>query len=283
MTVGAAAGLSVVGMVGAEQQDVRRVREQQPVLRLQRRGRSLRQSLRSRRRRRCAPRNIRALPRERGAARARRSRSAASDATSSVCADAERSGGPTSRCRCRRRVRRATDRSCAAPCGRACRLPRAAPCPSSGRRGRPCTASLRRPPFGGLRYPLTVSGSHAIGVDLGGTKILAGVVTRSGELLRRHERPTPKDSQESVIRELQAAVAELMDDEVAAIGVGVPAPIDQPRGVIVESVNVLLADVPLRDLMSEPLRPARRPRQRRERRGDRRVARGRGTGASTTS
>jgi glucokinase len=96
-----------------------------------------------------------------------------------------------------------------------------------------------------------VSGSHAIGVDLGGTKILAGVVTRTGELLRRHERPTPKDSQESVIRELQAAVAELMDDEVAAIGVGVPAPIDQPRGVIVESVNVLFADVPLRDLMRE--------------------------------
>jgi glucokinase len=96
-----------------------------------------------------------------------------------------------------------------------------------------------------------VSGSHAIGVDLGGTKILAGVVTRSGELLRRHERPTPKDSQESVIRELQAAVEELMDDEVAAIGVGVPAPIDQPRGVIVESVNVLFADVPLRDLMRE--------------------------------
>jgi glucokinase len=96
-----------------------------------------------------------------------------------------------------------------------------------------------------------VSGSHAIGVDLGGTKILAGVVTRSGELLRRHERPTPKDSQESVIREIQAAVAELMDDEVAAIGIGVPAPIDQPRGVIVESVNVLFADVPLRDLMRD--------------------------------
>jgi glucokinase len=96
-----------------------------------------------------------------------------------------------------------------------------------------------------------MSGSHAIGVDLGGTKILAGVVTRSGELLRRHERPTPKDSQESVIREIQAAVSELIDDEVAAIGIGVPAPIDQPRGMVVESVNVLLADVPLRDVLRE--------------------------------
>jgi glucokinase len=94
-----------------------------------------------------------------------------------------------------------------------------------------------------------VNGSHAIGVDLGGTKILAGVVTRSGEILRRHERPTPLESQEAVLAELEAAVVELFDDEVAAIGFGVPSPIDQPRGVVVECVNVPLVDVPLRDLM----------------------------------
>ncbi|HEX7525491.1 MAG TPA: ROK family protein [Gaiellaceae bacterium] len=94
-----------------------------------------------------------------------------------------------------------------------------------------------------------MNGSHAIGVDLGGTKILAGVVTRSGEILRRHERPTPQDSQEAVLAELEAAVVELLDDEVAAIAFGVPSPIDQPRGVVVECVNVPLVDVPLRDLM----------------------------------
>ena len=94
-----------------------------------------------------------------------------------------------------------------------------------------------------------MSGSHAIGVDLGGTKILAGVVTRTGEILRRHERPTPQDSQESVLRELEAAVVELLDDEVAALGFGVPSPIDQPRGVVVECVNVHLVDAPLRDRM----------------------------------
>jgi len=97
-----------------------------------------------------------------------------------------------------------------------------------------------------------VSGSHAIGVDLGGTKILAGVVTRSGELLRRHERPTPDDSLASVLRELEAAVDELLDDEVAAIGFGVPSPIDQPTGVVVECVNVKgFVDVPLRDHMHD--------------------------------
>jgi len=94
-----------------------------------------------------------------------------------------------------------------------------------------------------------VDGSHAIGVDLGGTKILAGVIARSGEIVRSHERPTPQDSQEAVIAELEAAVVELLDDDVSAIGFGVPSPIDQPRGLVVECVNVRLVDVPLRDLM----------------------------------
>jgi glucokinase len=96
-----------------------------------------------------------------------------------------------------------------------------------------------------------VSGSHAIGVDLGGTKILAGVVTRTGEIVRRHERPSPHDSQASVIRELEAAVEELIDDEVAAIGFGVPCPIDQARGVVVACVNLPLFEAPIRDHMAD--------------------------------
>src|SRR5215475_4693596 len=97
----------------------------------------------------------------------------------------------------------------------------------------------------------TVQAGHAIGVDLGGTKILAGVVARDGSVVRRHERPTPQDSQEHVVAEMEAAVAELLDESVAAVGFGVPSPIDQARGVVVRCVNVPLADAPLRDLMRE--------------------------------
>src|SRR6185437_14954977 len=111
------------------------------------------------------------------------------------------------------------------------------------------TASLRRRPSGGLRYPLSMSATHAIGVDLGGTKILAGVVARDGQVLRRHERATPQDSQASVVRELEAAVAELLDDSVGAVGFGVPSPIDQIDGIVVECVNLPLKDFPLRDHM----------------------------------
>jgi len=92
--------------------------------------------------------------------------------------------------------------------------------------------------------------AHAIGVDLGGTKILAGVVTRDGEILRRHERATPHDSQDSVVRELEAAVQELLEADVGAVGFGVPSPIDQVLGVVVECVNLPLRDFALREHMT---------------------------------
>ena len=102
----------------------------------------------------------------------------------------------------------------------------------------------------GITVP-TVHAGHAIGVDLGGTKILAGIVDRDGKVVRRHERPTPQDSQEHVVAELEAAVAELLDDSVAAVGFGAPSPIDQARGVVVRCVNVPLENAPLRDRMRE--------------------------------
>ena len=92
---------------------------------------------------------------------------------------------------------------------------------------------------------------HAIGVDLGGTKILAGVVARDGSVVRRHERPAPQDSQEHVLAELEAVVVELLDDSVAAVGFGAPSPIDQAGGVVVRCVNLPLENAPLRDRMHE--------------------------------
>ena len=102
----------------------------------------------------------------------------------------------------------------------------------------------------GITVP-TVQAGHAIGVDLGGTKILAGVVARDGSVVRRHERQTPQDSQEHVLAELEAAVAELLDDSVAAVGFGAPSPIDQANGVVVQCVNLPLENASVRDRMHE--------------------------------
>jgi glucokinase len=96
-----------------------------------------------------------------------------------------------------------------------------------------------------------VNGKRVIGVDLGGTKILAGVVDDTGSILRRYEIPTPTRSQDELVAALQRAVGELLSDDVAGLGFGVPSTIDQRAGLVLGSVNIPLENFPLRDLMSE--------------------------------
>lgn len=91
---------------------------------------------------------------------------------------------------------------------------------------------------------------RAIGVDVGGTKILAGLVRRDGTIERRHERATPVASQAELVAELERAVEELRAERVAAIGFGVPSTIDQRAGRAVSSVNIPLVDLDLRAHMA---------------------------------
>jgi glucokinase len=95
-----------------------------------------------------------------------------------------------------------------------------------------------------------MAGKRVIGVDLGGTKILAGLLDEHGSVLRRREWPTPKESEDALVRGIEQAVVELQEDDVAAIGIGVPSAIDQSTGTAVGSVNIPLAGFPLRDHVS---------------------------------
>jgi glucokinase len=94
---------------------------------------------------------------------------------------------------------------------------------------------------------------NVIGVDVGGTKILAGVVGRDGTVVRHREYPTPLESEAALLDGLEAAVRELLDESVAAVCFGVPSRIDQRAGIAIGSVNIPLVDVPLRDVMRERL------------------------------
>jgi glucokinase len=95
------------------------------------------------------------------------------------------------------------------------------------------------------------SDQRVIGIDLGGTKIAAGVVARSGSVERERERPTPLASEDELLAVLDAAVEELLDDRISALGVGIPSRIDQRAGVAEGSTNIPLAGVPLRDRLHE--------------------------------
>jgi glucokinase len=96
-----------------------------------------------------------------------------------------------------------------------------------------------------------VAGERVIGVDVGGTKILAGLVDRDGRIERSVERPTPKSSQEDLLAEIDGAVEKLLNSEVAAVGFGLCSTIDQRQGRAVSSVNVPLADLNVRERMAE--------------------------------
>jgi glucokinase len=92
---------------------------------------------------------------------------------------------------------------------------------------------------------------RVIGVDLGGTKILAGIVGREGAIERRRETPTPLESQEELLESLDAAVHELLDDSVTGVGFGVPSRINGKTGLVEGSVNIPLEGLDLRGRMEE--------------------------------
>jgi glucokinase len=97
-----------------------------------------------------------------------------------------------------------------------------------------------------------LDGKRVIGVDLGGTKILAGIVDREGKVGRRREHPTPVGSQDELLAGLDAAVEDLLDDDVAALGFGLPSPLDQATGRALQAVNLPLGDdVDFRTRMAE--------------------------------
>ena len=68
----------------------------------------------------------------------------------------------------------------------------------------------------------------------------------------RREHPTPVTSQQDLLAGLDAAVEELLQDGIAALGFGIPSPIDQRTGRAQQAVNIPLDDsIDFRGRMAE--------------------------------
>jgi len=96
-----------------------------------------------------------------------------------------------------------------------------------------------------------------IGVDLGGTKMLAGVVDRD---LQVHHRAIRRSREERDPERLLDSLVDVVDEAreaaggaVDAVGFGIPSLVDMDRGVAVSTVHLPLRDVPFRDVMAERL------------------------------
>jgi glucokinase len=99
---------------------------------------------------------------------------------------------------------------------------------------------------------MPVSAGETIGVDLGGTKALVGVLDGTEVRYESREASTGQDEDE-LVELLVREVTDARDARpgVTAVGLGIPATIDHDRGLAVAAVNLPLTDLPIRDLISE--------------------------------
>lgn len=82
-----------------------------------------------------------------------------------------------------------------------------------------------------------------VGIDIGGTKIAGGVVTRCGELLCRHEVPTVvQEGRQAVLERalrLVARILEIIPQQPSGIGIASGGQIDPRSGVVLDATDLL--------------------------------------------
>lgn len=85
--------------------------------------------------------------------------------------------------------------------------------------------------------------SHYIGIDIGGTKIAAGAVTNTGEVLSRKHCPTPvKEGGPKILQDSIALAAELLEStklKVDGVGIGAGGQIDTDKGLVYSATDLL--------------------------------------------
>jgi glucokinase len=96
---------------------------------------------------------------------------------------------------------------------------------------------------------------ESIGIDLGGTKMLVGVIDSERRVLHRSVAPSHGLGQDALLATIEAELraARKARPSAVAAGLGLPCTIDRERGVAIAAVNLDIVDVPIRDLMTERL------------------------------
>ncbi len=107
---------------------------------------------------------------------------------------------------------------------------------------------LQRRPSRGRWDPLTV------GIDIGGTKVLGGVVAADGRVLARDRRETPGRSAAAVEDTVVELVSQFArDHDVAAVGIGAAGFVDAGRSTVLFSPHLAWRNEPVRDAVMSRL------------------------------
>ncbi len=101
---------------------------------------------------------------------------------------------------------------------------------------------------------------YVVGVDLGGTKILAAVIDNDGNVLSRAKKKTKADRPaEEILGRLTSVCIEAVEkagisfDEIKGIGIGSPGPLDPVKGMVIETPNLNLTGACITDYVSNEL------------------------------
>jgi len=96
----------------------------------------------------------------------------------------------------------------------------------------------------------------ALGIDIGGTKMLAGLVDADGRVLAARRLPTRREHYlEDLLLLSRTLLADAADRGLAAagIGVGTTGLVDHAGGRLVRSMNLGLVDIPIRSRLEDAL------------------------------
>src|SRR3984957_9872959 len=97
----------------------------------------------------------------------------------------------------------------------------------------------------------------AIGVDVGGTKVAAGVVDDEGRILAKLKRSTPAASpartEQAIADVVNELLAEVPPDQITAIGLGAAGFVDSARSTMLFAPNLAWRDEPLKQRVEERL------------------------------
>ncbi len=96
--------------------------------------------------------------------------------------------------------------------------------------------------------------SKAIGVDIGGTKILSAVIDEKGNIIKSLRVPSEgKEGREKILSHLYEAIEGILSEDIEGIGIGTAGQVDPDTGTIVTATPNLKdwAGTPLKDIIEE--------------------------------
>jgi glucokinase len=98
--------------------------------------------------------------------------------------------------------------------------------------------------------------SVTMGIDVGGTKIAAGVVDEAGKVVARRQIATAATHPTAIVAGIVKVVQELIAaaPKVTAIGIGAAGLIDGEKGIVLSAPNIAWENVQLRAMVSDRLK-----------------------------